>query len=139
MDRLPSFDSLWHNYPLGEAATVKSQIGGHVNATWIDNTCVIRLCHALNYSGFRVHPDAGLHTISGKDGYQYGYRVSEFKPYLEHHFGPPTSVGGQRGIIWFDLPGHAGWTGHFDLWDGMQCRYEDFSSGAASRKLWPCT
>ena len=139
MDRLPSFDALWNNYPNGGPDEVKATIGGHVNATWIDNTCVIRLCRALNYSGYRVHPDSGLHCVSGKDGYQYGYRVSEFRPWMEHHFGPPTSVGSGRGIICFALPGHVGYTGHFDLWDGGTCRHGDYSAQAASRVLWPCT
>jgi hypothetical protein len=138
MERLPNFDSLWNNYPNGGPDAVKSMIGGHVNATWVVNTCVIRLCYALNYSGFRVHADAGLHVVSGKDGYHYGYRVAEFRRYMEHHFGPPQKVGAQRGIICFEVSGWDNATGHFDLWDGYGCRHEDYSSIASSRVIWPC-
>jgi hypothetical protein len=138
MDRLPSFDALWNNYPNGGPDEVKKLIGGHVNATWIDNTCVIRMSRALNYSGWRIHADSGLHCISGKDGYLYGYRVSEFRRYMEHHFGPPQAVGAARGIICFELPGHVGYTGHFDLWDGYTCKHGDYSAESASRVLWAC-
>lgn len=138
MDRLPSFDALWSNYPNGDPDAVKSMIGGHVNATWVVNTCVIRLCYALNHSGFRVHEDSGMHVVSGKDGYRYGYRVSEFKRYMEHHFGPAQKVGSQRGVICFDVSVWNDATGHFDLWDGGQCRHEDYSNIASSRSIWPC-
>ena len=138
MDRLPNFDALWNNYPNGDPDAVKSMIGGHVNGTWVNNTCVIRMCYALNHSGFTVHGDAGLQVLSGKDGYHYGYRVAEFKRYMEHHFGPPQKVGTQRGIICFDVDGWSDATGHFDLWDGGGCRHEDYSYRASSREIWPC-
>jgi len=47
----PSFDAMRKAYPKGTVAEVKKLIGGKVNATWITNTCVIRVSRALNYSG----------------------------------------------------------------------------------------
>jgi hypothetical protein len=140
MEHLPSFSSLWANYPNGDPDAVKSMIGGHVNATWITNTCVIRLCYALNHSGYHVHGDSGLHVVSGKDGLMYGYRVAEFKPYLEHHFGAPRrfGTGAQTGIICFEVHGWSDATGHFDLWDGGQCRHEGYFDKASAVWLWPC-
>ena len=49
--RLPGFSLLSQNYPNGAAEEVKALIGGHVNAGWITNTCVIRMSRALNYAG----------------------------------------------------------------------------------------
>ena len=138
MSHLPNFSTLWNNYPNGAPEEVKALIGGHVNALWITNTCVIRMSRALNYSGFHVHPDAGMHTISGKDGLQYGYRVSEFKRYMEHHFGPPQKFAGQRGIICFDVSVWSDATGHFDLWDGTQIKHEAYFNVASAESIWPC-
>ena len=130
----------WSLAQLGEASGVPvstlSRVELGQNALNYDK--LIRLCRALNYSGWRVHADSGLHTISGKDGYHYGYRVSEFRRYMEHHFGPPKGVGSSRGIICFELPGHAGYTGHFDLWDGVQCRHEGYFNVASAVHIWPC-
>jgi hypothetical protein len=139
MAQLPSFASLWNNYPNGDPDAVKAMIGGHVNATWITNTCVIRMCYALNHSGYLVHPTGGLHTISGKDGLQYGYRVSEFKRFMEANFGPPEAFNAsQQGIICFDVSVWSDATGHFDLWDGQQCRHEGYFNVASAEHIWPC-
>jgi len=139
MAHLPSFETLWNNYPNGDPDAVKAMIGGHVNATWITNTCVIRMCYALNHTGYHVHPAFGLHTISGKDGLQYGYRVSEFKRYMEANFGPPEAfTSSQRGIICFDVSVWSDATGHFDLWDGAQCKHEGYFNVASAEHVWPC-
>ena len=139
MDRLPSFNSLWANYPNAEPDAVKAMIGGHVNATWITNTYVIHMCYALNHAGFSIHGDAGLTVISGSDGYRYGFRVSEFKRYMEHHFGPAQPfTGSQQGIICFDVSVWSDATGHFDLWDGGACRHEGYFNVAKAEHIWPC-
>ncbi len=139
MLRLPSFQSLWNNYPNGEADEVKSLIGGNINLPWVTNTCVIRICYALNRCGVRVHDGGGMHTARGGDGYRYGYRVSEFKVWMENHFGPPEKFSGsQKGIIMFDVDVWSDATGHFDLWDGMQARHQAYFNVASSTYIWPC-
>jgi hypothetical protein len=144
---LPGFSLLSQNYPNGTADEVKGLIGGHVNAGWITNTCVIRLSRALNYAGARITTHAGLSTVSGSDGYRYAYRVSEFKVYMEHEYGPANIVGtggdiakfmGKQGVIMFDDCGWSDASGHFDLWNGNDCVHEGYWSRAAHVKLWEC-
>lgn len=139
MAHLPSLATLWTHYPNGEAASVKALIGGRVNADWITNTCVIRLCYALNYSGFKVKSDAGMTTVSGGDGFRYGFRVREFKGYMKNHFGPAEPFApSKHGIICFDVAVWSDATGHFDLWDGQQCRHEGYFQLASAVHIWPC-
>jgi hypothetical protein len=139
LHRLPSFNSLWTNYPNGEAAEVKSLIGGAINLAWVTNTCVIRLCYALNRCGFHIHDGMGMHTARGGDGYRYGYRVSEFKTFMENNFGPASKfTGGGQGIICFDVSVWSDATGHFDLWDGTQCKHQGYFDVANSVHLWHC-
>jgi len=139
MLRLPSFNSLWTNYPNGQADEVKALIGGNINMAWVTNTCVIRICYALNRCGIRVTEGDGLHTARGGDGYRYGFRVSEFKVWMENRFGPPEKFGsGQQGIIMFDVNVWSDATGHFDLWDGSACRHQGYFDVAASTHIWPC-
>jgi hypothetical protein len=139
MLHLPHFNALWAHYPNGEAETVKALIGGHVNMAWVTNTCVIRLCYALNRCGVRVHDGMGMHTVSGGDGYRYGYRVSEFKVFMERQFGPPQKFSAAtQGIICFDVSVWSDATGHFDLWDGHDCRHQAYFNVASDVHIWPC-
>jgi len=84
---LPSFDTLWSHYPNGSAEDVKALIGGNINMTWVTNTCVIRICYALNRSGVPIHDGGGMHTAGGGDGYRD--RPAPAPP-------PSTAPGGQR-------------------------------------------
>lgn len=138
MDRLPNFDTLWGQYPNGSAESVKALIGGNINMAWVTNTCVIRVCYALNRCGVPVTDGAGLHTARGGDGFRYGYRVSEFKGWMEHKFGPPERYKGQRGIIMFRVTSWSDATGHFDLYDGAQCRHECYFELSKDTYVWPC-
>lgn len=139
MLRLPSFNSLWANYPNGTPDEVKSLIGGNINMSWVTNTCVIRLCYALNRCGVRITEGNGLHTARGGDGYRYGFRVSEFKDWMTSHYGPPQKfTGSGHGIIMFDVHVWNDATGHFDLWDGHGCRHAAYFDVASSTYLWPC-
>ena len=139
MSRLPSFATLWDNYPNGEPAAVKAVIGGHVDAAWITNTCVVRMCYALNHSGAPIHSAAGLTTIRGGDGFVYGFRVSEFKRYMTDVYGHPQPFGaGMQGIICFDVSVWSDATGHFDLWNGTTCRHEGYFSVASAEHIWAC-
>ncbi len=70
------FDSMWNEYPLGEAAAVKKRIGGNVDADWIANTCVVRVSRAFNYSGNRIpNGRASLVTVKGGDQLRYAFRL----------------------------------------------------------------
>lgn len=145
---LPSFTSMWANYPPDhDASAVKKAIGGKVDAGWIENTCTIRLSRAFNYSGQpipRSHP--GLSVVSGGDGMWYAFRVREMRRYLESRYGQATfqangpeaflHAKGKQGIIMFDVVGWSNATGHFDLWNGRQARYEAYFSKAREVMIW---
>jgi len=118
------------NYPDAPAETVKRQIGGHVNADWITNTCAIRLSRALNYAGVLIPSHfPRLHVVSGYDHRWYAYRMQELKRWVEHTFGHPnivekgggttsrSALAGHQGIIAFDIH-FSDASGHIDLWDG---------------------
>jgi hypothetical protein len=149
---LPSFEAMWSSFPHGNENDVKEAIGGRVNAAWITNTCTIRLSRALNQAGFLLPPgppneQAGLHTVTGKDGNNYAYRVAEMRDYLVKTVGAPliTQTGsainpaafaGQKGIIAFTVP-FSDATGHFDLWNGSKPAHAEYFSRATKVEFWP--
>jgi len=131
---------------MGSSEEVKRKIGGNVNASWITNTCVIRMSYAFNKS-FSPIPNgwAGLTTVKGGDGKRYAFRVAEFKPYLVGKYGKPDVTGttaaefsGKKGIIMFDVQGWSDATGHFDLWDGSQARNHEYFAQSSKVYLWSC-
>ena len=144
---LPSFSSMWTNYPFpgGSSSAAKAKIGGNVNMGWITNTCVIRLSYCFNKSGHPI-PNGypGLNTARGGDGKRYAYRVREFKTFLERKYkyadasGDRSAVDGKRGIIMFDVAGWSDATGHFDLWNGSSCRHKAYFENASVVHLWEC-
>ncbi|MBI4703192.1 MAG: hypothetical protein HY744_18910 [Deltaproteobacteria bacterium] len=144
--RLPGFSLLSQHYPNGTSGEAKALVGGNANADWITNTCVIRICRALNYAGSPIPGgQAGLTTVRGGDGMRYAFRVSEFKKYMVHAYGDPDIVGGggsqgkfggHQGVILFDDCGWSDATGHFDLWDGTNCVHASYWAQAATVKLW---
>lgn len=151
--KLTGFERMWNAYPVpgGTADEAKRMIGGDVNATWLSNTCVIRVSRSLNYAGHPVPQGfAGLSTARGADGMRYAYRVEEFRKYLTQVYGPATFVEerdpprdgvpegfvGQTGIIGFLVKGWADATGHFDLWDGEECRSHGYFDKAFKMLLW---
>jgi len=152
----PSFDLLLRNYPDDDdPEAVKQQIGGHVNAAWITNTCAVRLSRALNYSGFPLPGNfAGMQVVSGADKKYYAYRMQELKRWLAFRLGPPTlevkkpgtgsvdraNFAGKRGIIVFDIH-FSDASGHIDLWDGQTFTHEhvagkDYFALATTVALW---
>jgi hypothetical protein len=144
---LPDGRTMWQGYPADDAATVKQNIGGGVDASWITNTCVVRLSAALNAAGDPIpssHP--GLATVAGADGKHYALRVSEIRKYLEQVYGPPTYVyagpgaraalAGKKGIILFEVASFANATGHVDMWNGRSARYQEFFTEAREVLLW---
>lgn len=151
--RLPSTLRLWNNYPdEKDPEKVKEMIGGKVDASWITNTCTIRLSRAFNYAGDPIRRGvAGLHAVSGADGKWYAFRVREMERYLRHEYGDPQiekgstnaaelkkAIRGKRGIIQFNVRGWSDATGHLDIWNGTTVRYADFFSQANKVLLWEC-
>lgn len=153
--RLPSFNALWSAFPDGDPEAVKAEIGGRVDAGWIENTCTIRLSHALNEAGFLIPkgPSAdveGLHTISGENGNQYAYRVREMESWLRQTIGQPTltreskgsagvdpsAFSGRRGIIMFEVDSWSNASGHMDLWRDDQAKHAAYFEEAQSVSLW---
>ena len=153
---LPAFARLWQNYPIEAKEAVRRRIGGQVNDERLSNTCTIRLSRALNYSGHLIPRSArGLHTATGGDGLHYAYRVREMRPYLEAVYGPPHIVWRvaspsedrldrsdprepflrRRGIIQFSVHFDDA-TGHFDIWDGIACRFYQHFDHAYEIALW---
>jgi Type VI secretion system (T6SS), amidase effector protein 4 len=151
---IPRFAELAGNYPNGSDERIKRQIGGRVNAAWVDHTCAVRLSRAFNYSGLPVPSNfAGMKVISGGDGKNYAYQVRGMRPWLESVFGPPQirakrpvdrrRFAGKKGVIAFIIP-FSDASGHVDLWDGSKYTYEqgeqrdprDFFALADEVSLW---
>ncbi len=146
MAGLPTFTSLWTNYPNGTSSEVKAKVGGNINMAWVTNTCVVRMSHAFNKSGAPIPSShAGLSTARGGNGGRYAYRVTEFKKYLDSVYKSPditgageSAVTGKQGIIMFDVQGWSDATGHFDMWDGSSIRYRAYFAEASTVHLWIC-
>lgn len=151
--KLTGFERMWNAYPVpgGTVEAAKAMIGGQANDKWIQNTCVIRLSRALNYSGHPLPQGfPGLATVRGADGMRYAMRVEEMRKYLTNMYGPPSlveerdpprdevpaSFKGHVGIIAFLVKGWADATGHIDLWDGEGCRHCAYFHKAHRILLW---
>lgn len=151
---LPSFEAMWAAYPHGDADEIKASIGGKVNASWITNTCTIRVSHALNEAGFMIPQGpasgvSGLHTVTGANGNQYAYRVKEFDAWLRANVGAPSltvkatggtgvdraQFKGRRGIIMFEVA-FSDATGHFDLWNSFAPAHDEYFARARTVSLW---
>jgi hypothetical protein len=150
---LTNFDLMWTAYPnpSGSAAATKSLIGGRANASWITNTCVIRISRCFNYAGHPLPPKyRGMKTVVGGDGMYYAFRIREFRAYLAGIYGEPTlrheygQAGGpvpdafyrRQGMIAFSVSGWTDATGHLDLWDGAACRHKAYFHKADVVELW---
>ena len=127
-------------YPL--SIQVKKEIGGAVNASWITNTCAIRLSRTLNYNGAQVPGNFnGMSTVRGGDKLNYAFRVREMRKWLSYKLGTPDfdlekqagkkfdkkDLSSKLGIIAFDIS-FADATGHMDLWDGKNFSSEHTTS-----------
>ena len=96
-----NWDIIWKTYPRGDAAVIKKEIGGSVDAAWVANTCVVRISRAFNLLANQGHPEwyvpqkydigqgtgkMGL-TIKGGDKKRYALRVAEFQHLLKAWLG----------------------------------------------------
>jgi len=160
---LPSMKSLATAYPQEMyPEAVKKIIGGHVNASWIFDTCAIRMSRALNYSNFPI-PGPGhspMKVVSGADKKWYALNHAQLREWIHQVAGPPQihqkrpnvdrgALNTLMGIIALDIhyaprPGeHLAPTGHIDLWHGQfigeisQAGTEDEVFGVATDvQLW---
>jgi len=158
MARLKSFDKMWDAYPNpgGSADAAKHTIGGQADSDSIDNTCVLRISRAFNYSGNPIPRSSTdeILTIRGGDGLNYALRVREFTRYLKRKYGPPdyeqtypdpgggtvpASFKGRQGVIVFEVDGWTDATGHIDLWNGTRCRHNAYFNRASRVLLWEVT
>ena len=150
----PSLLSLWSGFPdhtaypslkdlytmLGGAAAQNIDSPGFgVNG----NTCASRLSVAFNKAGApittAVARGVGAATLGCADGSRIIFRVSEFRRYLVHVLGKPTSdisspyddaFKGKKGIIAFTV-NWADASGHIALWNGQGFRepgHDDYAA-----------
>jgi hypothetical protein len=149
---LPKFETLWEHYPTGTPEEVRALIGGEIDKPKYANTCVIRISRALNYAG-RPLPSVfpGLTLIKGRDGLNYALDVREFNNYMTLTYGDPvvntpmksfhdnaeSAFCKFKGIVMFkvDVWGKNA-SGHFDLWNGIECGHECFFNIASHVRLW---
>ena len=150
--KLPDFAMLRNAY-LSDGWTadqVKKKIGGSVDSSDIENTCVVRLSERLNAVG---HPIPAwtepFRTRRGNDKRWYGLRVDEFWTCMLGRYGKPAihkmaplkiqDFEGPQGIIGFRAP-FKGATGHFTLWDGQKLLYggrdHDYFRISTEAALW---
>ncbi|WP_027705045.1 type VI secretion system amidase effector protein Tae4 [Zymobacter palmae] len=139
----PSFASAWAAAieiydPLDSAERVATVVGGYVEKNihntdpalrWV-NTCAVRMSYILNKSGALVPKIAGQ-TVSGADGRQYFFRVSNLIAYLKQQWGQPEIVkypqagggtlAGKKGVILFEVSGWSDAQGHATLFNGNTC------------------
>ena len=153
---LRDFEALWKFYPLWSVEDtvfnlfLESQQTPFETKSWVlehvKNTCVIRVCYALNCS---VNPirrvRIGANYLTGVKGY-YLIRVADLRHYLTKRYGAPnveTSLKGdkakeilkgKKGLVCFDVP-YGDATGHFDLWNGSTIRKSDQFNHAKLQKV----
>ena len=140
MSHLPPFDLLLKNYDTDpDPNAVKKRIGGEVTESWLgNNTCVMRLCKAFNYAGdpYRIRQGMGMEVVKGADKLWYGFKVQQFKQYLNKVYGDAKVIKekGEKvdeqdfkyksGIIGIDVSNWRDATGHFSLYDGSKIVYQ---------------
>lgn len=131
----PNLQVMWENYLYDRPEGIWSEIGGMVEVNgnlpidqgrWT-NACTVRLSHMLNKAGHKI-TRAGRRTVSGANGDQYYYRVTEIEPYLLNTYGPPDvaitdgtansfDLPPKPGIVVMDWPDNS-FTGHVTVWNG---------------------
>ena len=154
------FQQLWSNYPTysayptspttGGQTSIWNHVGGRVgdngNSGNFVNSCSIRMCQALNASGFKIPYAAGQTSSDGMHNWNFP-RLTDLQPFLIKNFGKPKEysanswrgqLAGKTGIIYFEYSG-AGWSGHAELWNGSSLRNpeEDYSRVSKGVLFWP--
>lgn len=159
--KVPEWTLLWSMYYdyiyFPDSNQVKKMIGGKVDASWITNTCAVRLSDAFNWSGIQLPSNfSGMVTIADKDKNRIAIRVRELRKWMLFRLGDPdfttrkkagddfdkTSLSSKKGIIEFKIA-FSDATGHLDLWDGSRFSSEpsltkDYWKSASEIHLWEC-
>jgi len=153
----PAFSMMWASftsvYGNGSVKEVGQKIGGKVAENielgardpraGFTNACAIRMSYCLNQSGVAV-VRGPWKTVSGADGKQYIYRVSDLLAYLRHNFGKPDRVIKKpgaadfqtgKGILVFSVPWRDA-SGHATLWDGHSCSDHCYFPQAKEASIW---
>lgn len=157
MSKINGFSVMWNNYPMGEMGQVLNEIFGENSKktsastrNWVfsvvNNSCTIRLSHALNSTTHLVRPIGSVEMITGIKG-KYIIKVTEMIKYLKLRYGQPqvnafgneekmkAAVKDKKGIICFNGK-LGGAMGHFDLWNGTSARYSDYFDMVPNVLLW---
>jgi len=136
--KLPNFEDMTPNYPTSkDFAAVRAAVGGAVDKSWYENTCIIRVSKALNYANHPIPADSGdFKTRKGADGKWYGLGVQQFWEYMTKTYGKPAiyaenvngrieieKFAGSAGIIGFRVKGWKDASGHFTLFNGCELLY----------------
>lgn len=120
------------------------QVGVDDPTQGFKNACAIRMSYGLNYSGVTV-PRGTWQTVSGGDGKQYIYRVSDLLKFLKAEFGEPdktiknpkmSDFAGDKGIVVFSVSGWSDASGHATLWDGNMCADHCYFQNATEASIW---
>ncbi len=94
-----------------------------------ENACAIRMSFVLNNLGIKL-PYIPSHTVSGKNGNWYIYKVKSLIKFLMKEWGIPDLSVNQptvsklsqfKGIIIFEVDGWADASGHATIWNGVNC------------------
>lgn len=155
---LVNFNTILGN---GTGEHVANTIGGNtkfnIDNRYFLNFCAIRMSYCLNHSGCRITKNGNWEVVSGdKDSrgnrFWYIFRVKDLAMFIEYKIGKVIDdnniIGMKRknpkksdfinkkGILYFDMPGHSGYTGHFTLWDGSNCSDACYFEYSAEATLW---
>ena len=141
--QLPSFEELWKNHPGGITPNeAYSRIGRPDAPGWgAGNACTIRMCMAFFGAGAPMVPAPGWHPLFRGRGTYQGVpmilTVEQFDKAMRNTYGAPTitiqgsdgaaamkALAGKKGVIQFHITGWSDATGHFDLWNGSECKQE---------------
>ena len=154
--QLRDFDILWKFYPMWDVLDTKIKVFMESKKTpfqtqsWVvqnvNNTCVIKLCYALNCSVNPIRLEKiGSKYLTGVNGY-YLIKVSDMIKYMKKRYGNPTVevqekgkkakelLKGKKGIICFVIP-FSDASGHFDLWNGSRVKKSDFFDHSRLQKI----
>ena len=156
-----AFQNLWNHYPRYSQyptfpqpgrQTIWQHAGGHVqmNEKIFVNSCVIRLCEALNQSGYKIpHLPS---TVSDANHDWNFHLLADLQPFLIQKFGKPEhypakgpnswrgKLAGRTGIVMFQVDIWPDATGHAALWNGQNLSDEgrhDYTNVASGVLFWP--
>jgi len=136
---LPSLSTAKKCFIQGNLASVKKQLGGGADASYITNSCAMKMSQLMNCnaettgkSQCAIKKQSGLVTVPDKSGQRLALRVKELLPVLKQRLGTPTmdvrassrgvdfaQFKGKAGIVVFDTTG--AWkdaTGHMSVLTG---------------------